>query len=108
MAQIKIETTITITDLRGKKSKLPFSDSYTTPTAITHMDFAITADQTRIIWDPTVSATENLTTFTRLILISDGNLDIEMTINEGDVNEELISFRLVKDVPFMLGADVVF
>ncbi len=102
---IKIVTTIAITDLRGQKCDLSFTDSISTLTAITHMDFAITADQTRIIWDPTVGATENVADFDRMILIADGILDIELTIFEGDANEELNSFRLVKDIPFMLGAD---
>ena len=102
---IKIVTTIAITDLRGQKCDLSFTDSISTLTAITHMDFAITADQTRIIWDPTVGATENVADFDRMILIADGILDIELTIFEGDANEELNSFRLTKDIPFMLGAD---
>ncbi len=102
---IKIENTITIIDPRGKTKTFTFTDTATSITAITEMDFAITANQTRIIWDPTQVTTENVTDFDRLILISDGTLDIEMTVNEGDANEELLSFRLAKDIPFMLGAD---
>lgn len=102
---IKIVTAITILDLRGQTTNLSFTDSIATLTAITQMDFAIAADQTRIIWDPTVAATENVADFDRLILIADGVLDVEMTINEGDGTEELCSFRLTKDIPFMLGAD---
>ena len=105
---LKIETTITITDPRGKTKTFTFTDIASSVTAITEMDFAITANQTRIIWDPTNVATENVSDFDRLILIADGILDIEFTANEGDANEELMSFRLTADVPFMLGADDAF
>lgn len=102
---VKIETTITVTNPQGDVHKFNTSKTVSSLTAITMMDFAITADQTRIIWDPTNVTTENVTKFDIAIFWSDGNLDLEKTTNEGDANEELGSIRIVSDLPYMLGAD---
>jgi len=58
---------------------------------------------TVILWD--TSASGNLADFDVLILYTDVEVEIEYTINEGDGNEELGSFRLAANVPFILGAD---
>ena len=108
MASIKTKMTITITDDQSKEKKFTITNTVSSLTALEERDYAITADQTRAIWDPTNVTTEVMTTFGFLLMWADGNVDVEFTINEGDVNEELVSIRLVKDIPFMLGADDAF
>ena len=107
--QIQVETIIQITDPTGKKLA-PLRYSYVKAlTAITIMDFAVTADQTRIIWDPVTGATENVADFDTAIFVSDGVLDLEGTVDVGDeVGNEAQTVRLVDGLPYMLGADDAF
>lgn len=107
--QIKVTTIVEITEPTGRKLKpLVFRSTHTGLTALENRDFAITADQTRTIWDPTVEATENPATFAFLLMCADGTLDVEQTVNEGDANERLQTMRLYNGLPLMLGADDAF
>ena len=104
--QIRITTTFEITDPYGNVLEPIITRK--TVEAITALDvrhYAITADQTRTLYDPTVEATENMSDFDGLAMWADGVLDVEFTANEGDANETLDTKRLVADLPLMLGAD---
>ena len=106
-ASIKIETTITTVDLRGKTKSQTFTKNFTGLTAIDERDFAVTADQTRVLWDPVNDADENMSDFDVLIAISDGILDLELVTDVGaDVGDEATMVRLLSDTPFILGSDV--
>lgn len=105
MAHIKVKTDIEIADNNGVKKIIPLRYSLTTVNEIVHQEIDISADATSIIWDPTNWTGYQMTDFDLIIMFSDKTLDIELTINEGDSNEELNSFRLVPDIPFILGAD---
>jgi len=85
-------------------STVTFDKTFTV-TAITYDVIVVAANATKIIWDPTTAATEATSDFDFLFMQATKDLDVEMTINEGDANEELNSFRLVAGVPFVLGAD---
>ena len=74
-------------------------------TAFEDKRFAITSGQTKTLWDPTTDASEAVSDFDLLIAIADGNLDLEMTCNEGNANEQIGVVRLTDQLPFMLGAD---
>jgi hypothetical protein len=74
-------------------------------TAFEDKRFAMTADQTRIAWDPTVETTEAVTDFDFMFAVSDGNVDMELTANEGDGSETVSTVRLAEDMPFTLAAD---
>ena len=67
--------------------------------------YSIAASATETIWAPTVDSTEAVSDFDFLFMKADGDLDVEMTVNEGDVDEELNSFRLANGCSFTLGAD---
>ena len=58
------------------------------------------------LWD--AAASGSLADFDVLVLSSDQPVEVEMTINQGDGNEELNSFRLAKNVALVLGADDAF
>lgn len=106
MASIKVETIVTITDEQNKTKKFVISKSITSLTAIEERDYAISADATRTLWDPTNVTTEAVSDFDFALFWADGNLDLEMDIDSGgEVGREQNSIRLVKDLPLMLGAD---
>ena len=70
-------------------------------------DFAIVADQTRILWDPVNDADENMSDFNFLLALSDGDLDLELVVDVGgDVGDEATMVRVVSQLPFMLGSEV--
>lgn len=103
---ITITTTVTVQDSDSGQAETLFNKSKQIPyTARGGGRFALTADQTRTIWDPTVEATEATTDFDFLIAFSDGTVDMELTANEGHASETISTVRLASDVPFMLGAD---
>lgn len=104
MATLTYNSKVAITDDQGSTDVVSAEKSFTF-TAKEDKQFSITASATNIIWDPTIDSSEATSDFVFMYLLSNGDLDVEMTINEGDVNEELISFRLAADVPFTLGAD---
>jgi hypothetical protein len=106
--QIEILTTIIITDPVTGKARDPetYRAVITGLTAIEDKVYAISADGTKIIWDPTTDATEAVSDFDIAILIADGVLDLEGDIDSaGDVGREQLSARLIKNLPLMLGAD---
>jgi len=103
---IKVETTITVTMPQGDVHTFNTSKTIGSMTAIDMRDFAITANQTRILWDPVNDADENMTDFDFLLAWSDGDLDLELVTDVGaDVGDEATMIRVVSDLPFMLGAD---
>lgn len=60
---------------------------------------------TVVVWDPTVTGVRP-TTFGVLVLVaSGGDLELELTVGEGEATEELVSVRLAEGVPLILGAD---
>ncbi len=104
MASIKIETTITIKDARSKEKKFTIEKTISDLTAIEERDYAIAADQTRIIWDPTTVATEVMTDFDILIMWADGSLDVEFGTDLAGT-ASLDNKRLFDGIPLMLGSD---
>ena len=106
MAEIKIETTITITDEQFKKKKFTVSKTFTGLTSIEERDYSLTADATRVIWDPANVTTEVMTNFDFLLAWADGNVDLELVTDEAaDNGDEAGTVRLVENMPFLLGAD---
>jgi hypothetical protein len=68
------------------------------------MQIDVASQTTVVVWNPTVTG-HPMADFDRLILMSDKALEVELTIGEGEATEELISFRLTPNIPFILGAD---
>ncbi len=61
-------------------------------------------NETKVVWDPTTTGQEP-TSFDFLCILTDSEIEVEMTTNEGDGNEELMTFKVSANIPFMLGAD---
>ena len=100
---ITVETRI-ILNIQGRKIVLPFVARSTSLTEIRQEHLAIEADATQVVWNPTVTG-DSISDFKFLALVSDGDLDVEFTANEGDANEEIGTVRLTDGLPYMLGAD---
>lgn len=105
MASLKIKTEIEIINDRGDKTNTRFTKVFSSLNEIYRQEVDISANGTVIVYDPTNWSGIQFTAFDALVMYSTKDLDIEMTINEGDANEELNSFRLAADTPFILGAD---
>ena len=105
MAQIEVLTTIKIKDTNGQSREMNFRAVISGLTSIETKEWAIAADGTQVLWDPTTDSSEAASTFDFLLAVADGTLDLETTTNEGHASEELSSVRLYKGLPFMLGAD---
>ena len=105
MGTIQINTRIRVTDDNGHNKEYNFSDSATTSADANVQQTLISGTATAVIWDPATWTNFPTTSFSRLIIHSTASIDLELTVNEGDANEELNSVRVVADIPFMLGAD---
>lgn len=69
----------------------------------------IAAEGTEVLWSPTVAGAAALPdSFTFLMLVSDEDVVVEFTTNEGDANEKIYTMTLAADVPFMLGSDASY
>lgn len=102
---IKVETTITITDTFGKKNSAKYTKETTGLTAVDEgRNFNLVANETRTIWDPNNEATENNADFDVLIIIADGDVDIELTVDEGG-SPQVSTVRVTDQIPLILGSD---
>lgn len=102
MATVKVTTKIIVTDTQGDTIAREYSATASSLTAITQREIAVGASSTVAVWD---ASAQSPTDFDALVLASDVALDVEMTINEGNANEELNSFRLAASTPIVLFAD---
>ena len=103
---VTITTTITvIDDDLAAPLVITCAPTQTSFTAFEDKRFAIGSGVTKTLWDPTTDASEAVADFDLMIAISDGNLDLEMTCNEGNANEQISVVRLTDQLPLMLGAD---
>lgn len=109
MAQIKIETIVTITDEQNKKKKMVFTKTFTGLTAIEERDYPLTASAVRTIWDPANVATEIMSDFDFALFLPSGNVDLELITDEGaDNGDEVGTIRLAADLPTILGSDISY
>jgi hypothetical protein len=70
-----------------------------------HRKGSIANGATRILWNPSVDTSEQIGTFQFLALWADGQVELELTTNEGAGAEELALVTLPANVPFLLGLD---
>jgi hypothetical protein len=105
MSQIRLVGKIQITDERGQTRDVPLFDSYSAGTKIVEKTFALTADTTATIWHPTSWTGYDPSTFDYLVLLSDGDLDVELVAGANATSFALNSMRLKANTPFILGAD---
>lgn len=66
----------------------------------------VAAGDTEILWNPTLAGSAALpTSFVFLMLVSDEDVMVEFTTNEGDADEKIYTMALAANVPFLLGSD---
>ena len=104
MAKILFETKISITDTSNATISIPTMKSLSF-TAKEDKEFVVAASGTQTLWDTTTDSTEATSDFDFLYIIANSTIDLEFTTNEGHASEELCTMRVIKDVPFILGAD---
>lgn len=106
-SKITLLTTIQITDESADADAVPATHRIEKELAsLQNLDSKrrqIADAATLVLWDANDFAIP--ATFAFLALWADGQLEVELTTGEGEVTEELSSFRLAANVPFMLGAD---
>ena len=105
MSSFKVVTTISTVDSAGKTEKKSYTASQTSLTDVVWRNIQISNGAVQFVWDPTTWSDYTPTAFATLMMVADGNLDVEMTIKKGDANVEYDSFRLAKNTAFVLGAD---
>lgn len=67
------------------------------------------AGATAILWNPTDTSSPALpSTFAFLMLVSDEDVMIEFTCNNGDTNDRVFAVALKANVPLMLGDDASY
>lgn len=100
---ITVKTVITIVDDSTSAPETietqPASYSFT---SMERKRYALAANATQSIWDPATDSTEATSTFSFLLLLSDGDVDVEMT---PDGSGNAFTQRLTSKLPLMLGAD---
>ena len=100
MGSIRVKGEIVVTRDSGEDAPIPF-DFTRTFTAIDDKVFTIGTNATRTLWDTTGAETA-VDEFDFMLMLASGTLDVETTASS---SSDLGSFRLVKDLPTMLGAD---
>lgn len=69
----------------------------------------VAAGATAILWNPTDTSSPALpSTFAFLMLVSDEDVMIEFTCNNGDTNDRVFAVALKANVPLMLGDDASY
>jgi hypothetical protein len=111
-ATVDLLVQITVTDGDADSDAEPIvhriEKSITAAAEHVHRKGSIANAATRILWNPTVDTSEQIGTFRFLALWADGELQVELTTNEGHASEELSSFTIPANVPFLLGEDASF
>jgi len=111
-ATIAVLVRITVTDTDADEDSVPVVHEIERTVSSVEEHFhrrgLIADSDTRVVWNPTVDTSEQVGSFRLLALWADGDLEIELTTNEGNANEELSSFVLAAGVPFLLGSDASY
>lgn len=105
MSSFKIHTTVETINSNGKTVTYSWCASQTSLTDVYSWNVEVSADARKFIWHPTQWTDYVPSSFAMLALISDADLDVELTTQFGNASVATNSFRLVKDTPFVLGAD---
>ena len=108
MAQVKLETTLTITDTDSAVKPIVTTNT-TSYTSYEEKEYVIAATTNKVVWDTataTTDSTETASDFDFLYIKSSGNCDVELVTDvDGDVGNEAGTVRVVSGIPLVLGAD---
>ena len=61
---------------------------------------------TATLWDS--DADGGIADYSLLVLVSDAEVDVELTVQDSDPNQELVSLRVSKDVPLLLVSSAAY
>ena len=108
--QAKVDVLINFVSEFGEQSSIPqvpYKYSFNRSSLVAKKGIDIQVNNTaKVVWDGTTDTTTG--TFSFLFLISDVEVDLEFTANEGDANEELFTVRLAPNAPLILGDDASY
>jgi hypothetical protein len=106
--KVTVKTTLTLEDEQGETNntvpEYSWETQLTSKTGLVSWQRVINNSED-IVWNPTVDGGEAVSDFDLLFIVSDKTVELELTINEGDANEELISLTLAPNIPLVLGSD---
>lgn len=107
-ATITLKTTITISDADLDTDSV--APQYVIEKSITNLTSLMAPKRLRInnatqtIWSSTATG-EQITTFQFLAIWASGEIELELTCNDGDAAEAIFTVKLAANVPFLLGSD---
>ena len=104
MGQVRVHTSIELIDSKGFSKKHDYVYNNNVLNSYYEHFAEVSASSTAVIWDPNAWTGYTPADFDFMALISNTELHIEFTVNEGDANEELFTFELLKDLPILLGS----
>lgn len=106
MSTVRIQTAISITDSDSALLPLETMKSVTYASK-EDKEFVIAGSTEKTIYNPTVDSSEATSDFDLLILKSSGDCEIELFCDsDNDVGKQIITLKLIKDIPFFLGSNV--
>ena len=109
MSSIQTEVINTITRNDGSVYQIITDKLVSSLLEVYDQGITIATSAVEVIWDPVNWTGFPIPAFTHMmILAEDGDLQLELTIGEGEGDEELISLTLKQQVPILLGSDVAF
>lgn len=109
MSSIQTEVITTITRNDGTVYQLISDKLVSSNLEVYDKGITIAAAATVLVWDPNNWTGFPISSFTHLLILAeDGDLELELTIGEGEADEELISMTLVQQVPLLIGSEVAF
>ena len=105
MANLKFETTLTITDTDSNVEPKT-TTSTTSYTSYEEKEYSIAATTNQVVWDPSTDGSETGSDFDFFYVKADGNCDVEFVTDVGDdVGNEAGTVRVIANIPLVLGAD---
>ena len=104
MASIERRVLTKVTQVDGSIRERSTAKTWSSLTEVYERQLAIAASATVVVWDPTNDAGVPAS-FDVLQLTATVDLELELTCNEGDADEELSHLPLEAGVEFCLGAD---
>ena len=108
MSSFKVITTIETVNSAGAPQNQTWTAAQTSLDDVEWTNIALTASARKFVWNPTVWSDFRPSAFATLAMVADANLYVELTVNVGDADVGYSTFCLVKDTPFVLGADEAF
>lgn len=109
MSSIQTEVITTITRNDGSVYQVISDQIVSSQLEVYDKGITVPISGTVVLWDPVGWTGFPIPAFTHMeILAEDGNLQLELTIGEGEADEELISLTLEQQIPVLIGNNAAF